>query len=146
MITTKLTGARSCWSFTDLERDIIKRIVEARKPFAGEDDSEDSGFRHEVKDILHRFLNSLSDGEIITNGYHQGFKEAKDVKRPRDFNEIVLMLGDMYGQNVDVMSDSERAIIKLVQQGGSWAERVYYAISEVVEKLVTRATRPPAED
>jgi len=126
-------------------RDIIDRVVKSAIDYVrctGSDTS--NSFRSEVRDHLHRFLNSLPDGEIISDGYFRGFKEAVDSKRPRDFNEaVVLRLGDIYDDNVDVMSTSERSIIRLMQQGGSWAERVYLAMPEVVNKLLDQATRKP---
>jgi hypothetical protein len=137
---TKLTGSRSCWNYADLERDIIKRMVEARK----DAESDEVYFSVQVKDILHRFLNSIPDGDIISDGYYRGFKESTAPREYHDFNEKVLLrLGDIYDANVDVMSSSERAIIRLMQQGGSWAERVYQAIPEVVDELIRRATKQP---
>jgi len=78
------------------------------------------------------------------HGWHLDQVDDKYLRfEPDGFESIMHALGDIYDDNVDVMSASEQAIIKLMQQGGSWADKVYEAMPDVVERLVKRATRPP---
>lgn len=140
---TTLTNSRSCWDFIDLERDIIKRLVNLHNDVVKYANNDIAHFKREAAEILHRFLNSLPDGEIISDGYYRGFKASSEPRTLPDFNErVMLRLGDIYDDQVSVMSSSEIHIIRLMQHGGSWAERVYQAIPEVVDKLLDRATTP----
>lgn len=63
---TILTNSRSGWNFDDLLRDMIKRLTEVKQ-------YEKKAFQESAEEILKRFLNSLPDGEIVSDGYFVKF-------------------------------------------------------------------------
>lgn len=49
-------------------------------------------------------------------------------------------LSEAYDQTIGQLSASERAIVTLLKQGGSWGWRVYEAIPDVIDKILKRIT------
>jgi hypothetical protein len=72
--------------------------------------------------------------------------KPKDKRLCKDWADIGNYLSDAYDANIDVLSTSQQALITLMRQGGSWADRVYDAMWDVIDPLLKRITRPPAED
>jgi hypothetical protein len=135
----------------DLEKALkhfLKMLREDRKSFLGSKSMEvilpatpARAPRNDAAEIEDRI-------EELTIG-HEAFMAGHPEKKTRlcqDQSEIGNYLSDAYDANIAVLSTSQQALITIMRQGGSWAERVYDAMFDVIDPLLKRIVRPPAED
>jgi len=112
--------------------------------------------KHDKRALYDKFTDLQKTVGCIAGflGYDYIFGDQRDPKKlkpskiraikkthPRlcqDQADIGKYLSDAYDDAIAGMSTSQRAIITLLQQGGSWAWRMYEAMPDVIDPLLKR--------
>ena len=140
------TGWETTCFHEDLEKGIkffLKQVAADRKSFLGNKSMKIilPGIRFQTFLLAPFLTDEVSVCRTMLNMPVKSTTPVEPLKPLRlcqDPSDISRYLSDAYDDTIAVMSTSQRAIITLLQQGGSWAWRMYEAMPDVIDPLLKR--------
>ena len=147
---TKLTNSRSTWKFEHLVDETIGSIVEARDAANSVSDGADM-FERDMKAALHKFLNGLPDGEILSDGYYKGFVPAPKPQVPatlcKSGADIREWLMKAYEVNMRHFSKGEKVLLACIEglPDDESKFKIYSAFAGTFDRLFPLLVVVPAD-